>query len=154
MSQQWPDPRGFWQDQPGAHEWQQGGHHGGGGYQIPPGDYQVPPGDYQSGAWQSQWQTHGAYGYAYPRPGYADPGPMTGSVVAALVVAAITMFLCGGTNIVGLLLACIALGKRDDNPVEAAKLTRYAWISNWIHIGILALIVVFFIVMIVLAVSA
>ncbi|RNL84007.1 hypothetical protein [Halostreptopolyspora alba] len=147
MNQHWPDPRDPWSGLVAPQDRQQGSHNVGG--------YQAPPG-YQSGAWPAQWQAPHAYappgpGYAHPWPGNTDPGPTTGSVVSALVVALITMMVCSGTNVIGVVLSCIALGKREENPGEAAKLTRYAWVSNWIHLALIAILGTLFVAMLVTA---
>lgn len=149
MSHHWPDPQDSWGTPAKPQDWQQSSHNMGG--------YQAPPG-YQSGGWPTQWQASPAYGppgpgYAYPHPSPTGPGPTTGNVVSALVVGAITMMTCYGTNLISVVLACIALGKREENPDEAAKLTRYAWVSNWIHLTLLGLIIAAVVTLVIVAES-
>ncbi len=135
MSQHWPDPHGYWGDSAGQQHQRQSGYDQGG--------YQAPPG-YQSGAWPTHGNAyHGSYGYT----GYTGPPPPgtssnqhSASTILALVTAIGTVLFCGYTNIIGVILAAVALGKNND-PAEAARMTRFAWISNWIHIGLLVVLV-------------
>ncbi|WP_017592021.1 hypothetical protein [Nocardiopsis potens] len=115
-----------------------------------PGGYDPPPG-YQTGAQQSF--PHGP-GYGPQPPPYPPrPYPVTdpeieagqGSAVGALVVSLITMLLCSMlTNAIGMVFAVIAMSEKHD--VERfRRFTRYAWISNWIHIGLVGLGIVAFV---------
>ncbi|QVQ54982.1 hypothetical protein J4H86_17440 [Spiractinospora alimapuensis] len=57
--------------------------------------------------------------------------------------------MCCATNLVAVVFAAIALSK-DNEPNEMARFTRYAWISNGIHLGLVALFVLFMVVMIII----
>ncbi|ASU82248.1 hypothetical protein CDO52_05115 [Nocardiopsis gilva YIM 90087] len=133
MSAQWPDPQqGYWND--------------------PAGGYEPTPGGQPDAAW-GQGYPQAAYGAPPYPPGYPQPypgagtveePPSTGGLIGAMVVAVITMLICQGTNIIGVILVALALGKRTTNPYEARKFGKYAWISNWIHLGLILLGVALF----------
>ncbi|CAM3750464.1 hypothetical protein [Nocardiopsis rhodophaea] len=133
MSAQWTDP-------------QQGYGNG------PAGGYGPPPGGPADAAWgQGHPQTpYGAPsyppGYPWPSPGPGTAGepPSTGGLIGAMVVAVITMLICQGTNVIGVIMVALALGKRTTSPDEARKFTKYAWISNGIHLGLILIGAAFF----------
>ncbi|MBB6173797.1 hypothetical protein HNR23_003857 [Nocardiopsis mwathae] len=139
MSAQWPDPQqGHWNRPTGGYEPQAGGQPGTGWGQASPHPAYPPP--YMPG-----------YPAPYPGGGPVEEPPSTGGLVGAMIVAVVTAMLCSGTNLVGIVLGAIALAKRTSEPAEARKLTKYTWICNWIHIGILLLVIGFFAVVIAFA---
>ena len=98
----------------------------------------------------------GYYGQGYAPPAGSDPRieARRGTAIGALVVSVLTVVLCGLlTNIIGLVFSIIALFEKTDAE-KFEKFTKYAWISNWIHIGLLILLVVVGIVFLVFAVAA
>ncbi|GAA3727782.1 hypothetical protein HDA32_000294 [Spinactinospora alkalitolerans] len=127
MSNQWPDPPDYWGGQPQQPGW-------GGGYGQP------------SGAWQSGGYPQPGYP-PYGPPGPPGPPPAKGGAITALVIAILTTVTCCTTNIIGIVFAAIALSK-DKEPDEFEKFTRWAWICNFIHIGLAVAVVVFFLIMI------
>ncbi|GLU47427.1 hypothetical protein [Nocardiopsis ansamitocini] len=129
MSSQWSGPPDYWGDprQPRPPGWD-------GGYGQP------------SGPWQPGYPPPPPPGYGRP-PGYPPhpgPPPARGNAILSLIIAIIVTLSCFGfTNIIGIVFAAIALSKEQD-PVEFEKYTRWAWLSNFIHIGILILLLVLF----------
>ncbi|MFW5416033.1 hypothetical protein J0910_05355 [Nocardiopsis sp. CNT-189] len=125
-----------------------------------PGGYDPPPG-YQTGAQRPFPPPGTGHGPQQQPPPYAHhPYPPAthpeieagqGRAIGALVTALITMLLCSMlTNAVGMVFAVIAMSEKHD--VERfRRFTKYAWISNWIHIGLVGLgilaIIAYFVVM-------
>lgn len=129
MSYQYPDPGGYWDDS-------------------------------RSGGWQATPNTggyQGSYGGYGAQPPYSDPyaaPPDKTSTIWALVVAIVsTVLCCAYTNIIGIVFAALALGK-EDTPTEMDRFTRYAWISNGIHLGLAVLGIIAYILIIVFAASS
>lgn len=126
MSSQWPGSGDYWgvPQQPG---WD-------GGYSR------------SNNPWQPPAPPEARYpGFPPPAPGLAPgPPPAKGNTVLALIIAIIvTLSCCGFTNITGIVFASIALSKEQE-PEELEKFTRWAWLCNFIHIGILVFVVVLF----------
>ena len=128
-----------------------------------PGGYDPPPG-YQTGAQRPfpPGPGHGPQQPAPQQPPYVPPYRATspeieagqGSVIGALVVSLVTLILCGLlTNIVGLVFTVIAMSEKYD--VERfRRFTKYAWVSNWIHIGLVGLGIVAFVLLFLFAIFA
>ncbi|WP_161628665.1 hypothetical protein [Nocardiopsis salina] len=79
----------------------------------------------------------------YPRPPLPpEQQPPSGSTITALVVSILLVPLCLGniTPIIGTVLAGIALSERSRDPQRHNQLRRYAWISNSIHLALVALV--------------
>jgi hypothetical protein len=101
----------------------------------------------------------GAYGGGYPPPPqdpYQQSGemPSQGRMIGALVMAIILMVTCcGAVSVVGVVFSALALGEKYDAE-RAAKYTRYAWISNWINLGIVVFAIVAYILIIVFAIAS
>ena len=104
--------------------------------------------------------SYGAYGGGYPPP--PPPGPYQpagempsqGGMIGALVMAIILMITCcGAVSVVGVVFSALALGEKYDSE-RAAKYTRYAWISNWINLGIVVFAIVAYILIIVFAIAS
>lgn len=134
MSHQYPDPGGYWDNNPG---WQ-------------PAD-NTPFTNHASGGYPGQggYGGYGGYGgqWGYPPPYPQVPPPDRTSTIWALVLG-IFGFLACATNLVAIIFASIALSK-DREPEEMRRFTRYAWISNGVHFGLIACLVIFFIVLII-----
>ncbi|MEV2274465.1 hypothetical protein AB0I72_02660 [Nocardiopsis sp. NPDC049922] len=129
--------------------------------QPPGGDPYGPPGFDPYNA--------GTGGYGPPPGGYGDPGfaapggypgqpyaerPSEGGIIGALVMAIILMVTCcGAFSVVGVIFAALALGEKHD-PEKAARYKRYAWISNWINLGIVLLIALIYVVAIAFAIAS
>lgn len=129
---------------------------GGGSYGPPPpdhGGYGPPP----PGA-----APYGPPPPPPPGPGYGPPHPMgpgpyprpplppeqqppSGGTITALVVSILLVPLCMGniTPIIGTVLAGIALSERSRDPQRHNQLRRYAWISNCIHLALVAVLAAF-----------
>lgn len=132
MSSQWPGSGDYWGD---PHQPQQPGRDG--GYGRPGGPWQPPA---------PQVPPHPGF---LPQPPGVPPGPppAKGNTVLALIIAIIvTLSCCGFTNIIGIVFASVALSKEQE-PEDFEKYTRWAWLSNFVHIGILVLIVVLFVML-------
>ncbi|WP_053616659.1 hypothetical protein [Nocardiopsis sp. NRRL B-16309] len=134
------------QPPPGPH----GGH---GGYGDSTGGY-AAPGSY--GAYGGAYG--GGYGGGYPPPHdpYQPTGelPSQGSMIGALVMAILLMVTCCGlVSVVGVVFSALALGEKYDAE-RAAKYTRYAWISNWINLGIVLFAIVAYVLIVVFAIAS
>lgn len=132
MNSQWPGPGNPWGDRTASPP----PHHPGSG---PPG---VP----------------GFSWHASPPPGFPPPPPVgepsfpgpplaKGNAVLALIIAIILTLTCVGiTDVIGIVLAAVALSK-DEDPEEFDRYVRWAWLSNFIHLGFLILLLVLFIML-------
>lgn len=142
MSNQYPDPDGYWQNNPGWHAappdgpggnyYDAHGYPGAGGYSGSAG--------YGGGGYGGQWGP--------TPPPYPEPPPDKTSTIWALVLG-ITGFLCCATNLIAVVFAAVALSK-DREPGEMARFTRYAWISNAVHLALLVVFALFMVVVIIL----
>lgn len=125
MNSQWPGSGDAWGDRTGP----QSPNPGGGPYGAPDASWQssashVPP---QSG-----------------QPPHSSPPLAKGNAVLALIIAIILTLTCVGvTDVIGIVLAAVALSK-DQDPEEFDRYTRWAWLSNFVHIGFLVLLLVLF----------
>ncbi|MDE3720767.1 hypothetical protein PWG71_05160 [Nocardiopsis sp. N85] len=83
-----------------------------------------------------------AYGPAVPMAPYAPPkAEHEGSATLALVLSCVQLVLCCGlTAIPGIVLGALALGEKLDLE-RGARLTRNAWISVWVNLGIIGLVI-------------
>jgi len=158
MSERWPDdarwPRDVgWGELPGG--WPADPGHGGGypGYGHDQQGYGYP-GYSQPGYGQPDYGQpgygqpgYGYPGYGYGRPGYGYPGyqpqrpPGEGVVfgwsIAALVVNAITVFMCCNLlGIVGVALAALALNRYRIELDKARILMLIAWAMPLIGVGL------------------
>ncbi|OLT29783.1 hypothetical protein BJF83_10095 [Nocardiopsis sp. CNR-923] len=111
----------------------------------------------------------GAGGYGHPPGGYGTPGfaapggypghpherrPSEGGIIGALVMAIILMVTCcGAFSVIGVIFAALALGEKYDMEKQA-RYTRYAWVSNWINLGIVLLVALLYLVALVFAVTS
>ncbi|WP_304452054.1 hypothetical protein [Nocardiopsis sp. YSL2] len=128
-------------------------------YQQQPGPYGSHGGYGDSTGGYAAHGSYGAYGGGYPPPPH-DPyqptgeRPSQGNMIGALVMAIILMVTCcGAVSVVGVVFSALALGEKYDY-ARAAKYTRYAWISNWINLGIVLFVIVAYVLFFVLAVAS
>ncbi len=128
MNSQWPDSGDFWGGRTGPQPPSPGGGVSGApGFSWhsapPPGLPPVPPG----------------------QPPHSGPPLARGNAVLALIIAIILTLTCVGvTDVIGIVLAAVALSK-DQDPEEFDRYVRWAWLSNFIHIGFLVLLLVLFV---------
>ncbi|UOE19290.1 hypothetical protein NI17_021545 [Thermobifida halotolerans] len=129
MNSQWPGSGDSWGDRTGPQPPSPGGGaHGASGvpwHSFPPPDLPPP---------------------AHPgQPPLSGPPLAKGNAVLALIIAIILTLTCVGvTDVIGIALAAVALSK-DQDPEEFDRYTRWAWLSNFIHIGFLVLLLVLFV---------
>lgn len=80
-------------------------------------------------------------------PSFPGPPLAKGNAVLALIIAIILTLTCVGiTDVIGIVLAAVALSK-DEDPEEFDRYVRWAWLSNFIHLGFLILLLVLFIML-------
>ena len=83
-----------------------------------------------------------AYGApAYGTPAQGSPASLSGSTIALLVVSGLLTLGACGTGIPALVFAILAVTKKDE-PVEAAKWTRWGWIALGITVAVVVIAVV------------
>lgn len=109
----------------------------------------------------SGWQQPGTYGqtpydvepaqmyppgypppYGYPGYGYPDPRVRNGAM-AALITGCIAIVVC--VNVFAIptaILGGVALSRADTDPESARRLTKWAWISLGIGVGLVVLLIV------------
>ncbi|GLY83831.1 hypothetical protein [Actinoallomurus iriomotensis] len=125
----WQDPQGQpdWRDAYGQNAYGQQGYG-----QDPYGQQPYGQDSYGNG-WYGQAQ-YDPHGYGPYGPGTAQRS--NGSAVAALVVSIIEGFLCcGGVLwIPAVIMAAIAMSKKDSDPAAARKLTIAAWVCCAVNV--------------------
>lgn len=143
MTNQHPGAGDYWGNNPGWQATPYDSPYGGADFMGHPGQ-----GGY-SGA-----PVHGTGGYAAAgqwayQPPPPPPAENQNSTILALVFGVLGTMMCM-TNLFAVVFAAVALSK-DRNQAEMDRFTRYAWISNWIHIGLAVCFTLFIITVIVAA---
>ncbi|KUP98277.1 hypothetical protein [Thermobifida cellulosilytica] len=122
MNSQWPGSADPWGDRTGPWPPTGGGAHDASGTPWHPAPPPVPSG----------------------LPPVSGPPLARGNAVLALIIAIILTMTCVGvTDVIGIVLAAVALSK-DQDPEEFDRYVRWAWLSNFIHVGFLVLLLVLF----------
>lgn len=125
MNDNWKTP-GYGNDSHGGYGGPQQGGYGG---PHPGGGYPPPPQDHPGGPWQAP--------APYGHPGEGMPAEPVNATPALVTGILITVLCCSLTNIIAIVLAALAMNEKD--PDRARSYVRGAWISNWIHLGLIVL---------------
>jgi len=92
--------------------------HASGGYGVPPGGYGTDP---------------------YAHPHRETPPSQTSAIVALVVSILLVVSCCGFLGVIGLVFSALSLSEKVDHE-KARRQARYAWISNGVILGILAVL--------------
>ncbi|MFG1887141.1 DUF4190 domain-containing protein [Micromonospora sp. NPDC049051] len=110
-------------------------------------------GDPYAGMKQTSGQpAYGGYPPAYPNYGYAPPRKTNGLAIAALVLSLIGITSCL-TAPVGAILGHVAQKQIRETGEDGEGMAKAAIIIGWIFTGLLVLGILFYVVMIVFAIS-
>lgn len=101
-----------------------------------------------SGHWYGPPAPLGDHGVFYPPAPHPPSQDTSGAVVALVVSIMLVMTCCGAPAVVGIVYSALALSEKTD-PEKYRSHTRNAWISNGVFLGLLAVLLLLFVLLLV-----